>query len=98
MRPTVTTVGGNDALGAGGTPDSTLQSGATEVSAVVVDENARDLIVYSSHRTGTHNIFVTNANGVDDRRQLTFDEDLDQLKTVPGDAFEAIWTGDPITP
>ncbi len=26
------------------------------------------------------------------------DEDLDQLKTVPGDAFEAVWTGDPITP
>jgi hypothetical protein len=26
------------------------------------------------------------------------DDDLDQLKTVPGSAFEVIYTGDPVTP
>lgn len=79
-RPTVTTIGGGNISvdDSDVTPNGTVSvsNPPTEVS---VDESTSNLIVYSSHRTGSHDIFITNANGAANRRQLTFDEDLDQL-------------------
>lgn len=77
-RPTVTTIGGENNDEANVTPEQTspFVGLATEVSA---DENSRNIIVYSSHRTDSHNIYITNANGDEDRFRLTDNENLDQL-------------------
>lgn len=85
--PTVTASGGGDnndedADDVTSTPDASPEetvSVANPPTEVSVDPSTSNLIVYSSHRTGSHNIFITNANGTANRRQLTFEEDLDQL-------------------